>query len=255
MPLESRRPSKMPSQRILILGGTAEALELAALLIEAGHQVVYSLAGVTENPVRPKCEIRNGGFGGVQGLIDYLRLDKIHVVIDATHPFAAVMSHHASDAANAIGLTRLRLERPPWQPLKSDSWHVVVNMAEAVSALPQNARVLVTTGRKNLCGLLSRPDLSGVIRTIEPLAESLPVQWHSLLDRPPYSPEQEIETMRQHDISHLLSKNAGGNATFAKLAAASANGVAVVMIDRPTKPACHTFTNAVDLCEVLPKLF
>lgn len=254
MPLESRRPSKMPSQRILILGGTAEALELAALLIEAGHQVVYSLAGVTENPVRPKCEIRNGGFGGVQGLIDYLRLDKIHVVIDATHPFAAVMSHHASDAANAIGLTRLRLERPPWQPLKSDSWHVVVNMAEAVSALPQNARVLVTTGRKNLCGLLSRPDLSGVIRTIEPLAESLPVQWQSVLDRPPYSLEQETETMRRHEISHLLSKNAGGSATSAKLAAARDVGVAVVMIDRPEKPHGPTFDNVADLVTALQRL-
>ncbi len=241
-------------KRILILGGTGEALELTALLTKAGHHVVYSLAGVTENPVLPKCEIHLGGFGGVLGLIDYLCQGKIQVVIDATHPFAAVISNRASFAANEIGLTLMRLERPTWQPLKSDSWQIVADMPEAVLALPSNARVLVTTGRRNLSGLLSRADLSGVIRTIEPLAESLPMQWHSLLDRPPYLPEQETETLRRHAISHLLSKNAGGSATSAKLVAAREIGVNVVLIDRPAKPACPTFSSPIDLCAALSNL-
>ncbi len=242
------------SKRILILGGTAEALQLAGLLIEAGHQVVYSLAGVTANPVLPRCETRYGGFGGVQGLTDYLREAQVNVLIDATHPFAAVMSQHANAATKEIDLVLLRLERPSWHPMQDDCWTLVSNMAEAVSALPENASVLVTTGRKNLSDLLARPDLRGVIRTIEPLAESLPVQWHSLLDRPPYSLAQETETMRRYCISHLLSKNAGGNSTYAKLAAARAIGVGVVMIDRPVKPACATFTNAIDLCDTLSAL-
>lgn len=242
------------SQRILILGGTGEALELADLLIQAGHHAIYSLAGVTANPVLPSCEIRRGGFGGVEGLIDYLRSAKIQVLVDATHPFAKVMSQHASDASGKLGLPLLRLERPAWQPDERDTWICVANMAEAISALPQNAKVLVTTGRKNLAGLLSRADLSGVIRSIEPLAESLPKQWHGVLDRPPHRVAQENEIMLRHGLTHLMSKNAGGHATSAKLAAARANNITVVMIDRPSKSDCPTFANAIDLLDALPDL-
>lgn len=241
-------------RRILILGGTGEALNLATLLLETGHQVVFSLAGVTENPVLPRCEVRRGGFGGIDGLINYLNEAKIHVLIDATHPFAVVMSQHANAAAIKFGISVLRLERPVWRAIEGDNWTCVANMAEAIPALPENAKILVTTGRKNIFRLLARSDLSGLIRTIEPLAESLPVQWQSVLDRPPYTLEQETETMRRQGISHLLSKNAGGHATSAKLAAARDVGVAVVMIDRPAKPDCPTFANVADLVTALHSL-
>jgi precorrin-6A/cobalt-precorrin-6A reductase len=236
---------------ILILGGTGEALKLAAMLSKADRPVIYSLAGVTENPVLPPCEVRRGGFGGLQGLVAYLRQAKIQVLIDATHPFAVSMSQHASAAAKELGLLLVRLEQLAWQPCENDNWMCVANMEMAVAAIPENARVLVTTGRKNISALLARSDLSGVIRSIEPLLENLPVQWRSIIDRPPFTKEYEMEIMRRHDISHLLSKNAGGTATAAKLAAARDFGIAVVMINRPAKPECPTFASTADILAAL----
>ena len=53
---------------IVILGGTAEARQLAAALVADGVDVVYSLAGRVGSPSLPPSRVRIGGFGGVDGL-------------------------------------------------------------------------------------------------------------------------------------------------------------------------------------------
>ena len=83
--------------RILILGGTTQASQLARAL--AGRDdlsPILSLAGRTQNPLPVPIPSRVGGFGGVDGLVAFLREEKIDVVVDATHPFAAQMSAHAA---------------------------------------------------------------------------------------------------------------------------------------------------------------
>jgi precorrin-6A/cobalt-precorrin-6A reductase len=85
-------------RRVLILAGTNEARVLANRLVADGYDVTSSFAGVTENPILPQGKIRKGGFGGVDGLRRYLDNDKIDVVIDATHSFAAIISRHVVEA-------------------------------------------------------------------------------------------------------------------------------------------------------------
>ena len=232
---------------ILILGGTGEARELAARLVGLGHEVTTSLAGVTTSPILPVGKVRVGGFGGVAGLVDYLQSSQTELLIDATHPFAAQMSAHAHGAAEHIQVPLLRLERPQWQRLDGDNWFEVATMEEAVTALPAQARVMVTTGRKNLEALFERDDLSGVIRVVEPLLGSVPVHWQQILDRPPYHLAQERALFEAERITHLVTKNAGGDSTSAKLEAARSLNLPVIMLRRPTKPACATFASVEDL--------
>ncbi len=230
----------MPSDRILVLAGTTEARALANALVTEGHDLVTSFAGVTREPLLPKGRIHIGGFGGVQGLVDFMRAEAIAHVIDATHPFAAQMSAHAATACVQMSVPLLRLERPAWRMEKGDAWLSAANMEEAVARIPGGSRVLVTTGRKGLASLLTRQDLSGAIRTIEPPAVALPATWQLLLDRPPHAVAAELDLITRERITCLLSKNAGGETTSAKLAAARQSGITVVMIERPAKPPCPT---------------
>ena len=226
----------MPGKRILVLGGTAEARSLADRLADAGRDVVTSLAGVTQTPHLPKGAVRRGGFGGAEGLAAYLRDGGFGVLVDATHPFAAQMSLHAAEAAKACGLPLYRLERPAWEAEAGDLWHGVPDIAAAAAALPAGARVFLTVGRKEAPAFLARADLAGILRMIEAPKEQPPRRWHLILARPPFTIAGEKELLTANRISHLVSKNAGGEETRAKLVAARETKIPVVMIARPAKP-------------------
>jgi precorrin-6A/cobalt-precorrin-6A reductase len=241
----------MPNKRILVLGGTSDANVLVKELLKADFDVVTSFAGVTENPVLPEGEIRVGGFGGEDGLCDYLKAEGFTALADATHPFAAQISRHGFNAATRAGIPYLRLERAAWAPLPADNWISVQNTEAAVAVLPDWARVLLTIGRKEIDAFLARADLSGVARMIEKPPFELPQNWALVLARPPFSVEAERELLAFHKITYLVTKNAGGKLTVAKLMAARAQRIPVVMIERPQKPAVPAFGSAPALVAAL----
>lgn len=226
--------------RILILGGTAEARDLAGLLCEAGYAPVTSLAGITRAPAAIRGETRRGGFGGPDGLARYLEEGGFRALVDATHPFAGVIPQHAKAAALRCGIFLLRLERPAWVKEPGERWTEVADNEAAVQALPPGARVLLTIGRKEVMPFLARPDLSGLARMIEPLQHEAPAAWQVLLTRPPFSLDAELQLLADYFITHLVTKNSGGEETYAKLVAARMRGVEVVMIARPPKPDADT---------------
>lgn len=244
----------MPGKRILILGGTCDARVLASALIAEGFAAVTSLAGVTEQPLLPEGEVRRGGFGGTEGLVGYLKREGVSAVADATHPFAARISAHADLACRAVGLPLMRLERPPWQPTAADRWSMARCIAEAALLVPEGARVLLTIGRKDIQPFLVREDVSGVARMIEPPAVELPPRWRLLLARPPFSRAPELQMMRDHAITCLVTKNAGGSATEAKLVAARDLQIPVIMVQRPLKPAAQSFASAGELAAAAKQL-
>lgn len=238
----------MPDKtRILILGGTGDARMLAEGLVAAGHEVITSLAGVTEHPVLPPGEIRQGGFGGASGLRTYLQSAGIALVIDATHPFAARMSAHAADACRSLNLPLLRFERPQWQPRAGDRWTFVASTEDAARALPSGARVLLTIGRQEVAPFFARPDLSGVARMIEAPPAEPPEKWTILRQRPPFETGAEMALMALTGITHLVTKNSGGSSTQGKLEAARKLSLPVVMIERPVKPPVLSFRTDEDL--------
>ena len=234
-----------------MLGGTSDANILVKELLKSGFDVVTSFAGVTENPVLPAGEIRVGGFGGEDGLHDYLKAERFTALADATHPFAAQISRHGFNAAERAGMPYLRLERAAWTPLPADNWISVQNTEAAVAALPFAARALLTIGRKEIGAFLARGDLSGVARMIEKPAVDLPPNWTLVLARPPFTIDAERELMAFHKTTHLVTKNAGGKLTVAKLIAARAQRIPVVMIERPQKPTAAAFGSASALVAAL----
>lgn len=235
--------------RVLILGGTGEARRLAAALVGRGVDVVTSLAGVTAEPRLPPGEVRRGGFGGAEGLADYLAGAGIGLVVDATHPFAARISRHAVQAAARCNVACLRLERPAWRPEAGDRWVEVADVAGAVAALPRGATALVTIGRKELAAFAGREDLRVIARAIEPPGIALPQGWRLVLARPPFTLEAETALMRQEGVSVLVTKNAGGEATRAKLDAARMLGLTVVMVARPVKLPAETAATVGEMVE------
>ena len=225
--------------KILILGGTEEARQLADQLVLMGHEVVTSYAGKTSEPKLPQGEIRTGGFGGSRGLSDYLLKNNIDRLVDASHPYAVQMATNAVEAARHTGVKLVRLIRPPWKEPHYAFWHHVQNAEEAAAGLPSGARVLLTVGHSGLDAYLARGDCSFVVRTVEPPAKPLPVNAQSLIARPPFFVGGETELMQYEGITHLITKNSGGVQTEAKLKAAEHLRLAVVMIARPTLPEAH----------------
>lgn len=226
--------------KVLILGGTAEARDMASLLCDAGYAPMTSLAGLTRKPAAIRGETRLGGFGGPEGLARFLREGGFRALVDATHPFAAVIPHHAKEAAEHCQVPLIRLERPAWRREQGERWTEVPDNEAALRALPSGARVLLTIGRKEVMPFLARADISGVARMIEPLAGGLTAAWQLLLARPPFGLDAEMQLMDAHAITHLVTKNSGGEETRAKLTAARMRGVEVVMIQRPQKPSAYT---------------
>lgn len=219
--------------KILILGGTAEARQLANRLVALGHEVITSLAGRTQDPILPEGGLRMGRFGGIPGLCAYLRTAGIEHLVDATHPYAGQISRNAVVAAEATGIGLVRYMRPPWEARPGQSWTIVESAQEAASALPRHANVLLTTGHAGLETYLERGDCRFHVRVIEAPDFTLPPHAELVLTRPPYRLEAEMALMRRHDITHLVSKNSGGGQVAAKLEAAQHLGIKVIMIARP----------------------
>jgi len=233
------------SRRLLILGGTGEAVALAGDLAarRPDLHVVTSLAGATRAPVRPAGAVRIGGFGGSEGLATYLRSEAIDALVDATHPFAATMAQHAALAAARTGTPRLKLLRPMWPRLPDDRWIEVDDATGAAAALVGLGvrRVLLTLGGRDLGAFAGLDGIAFVVRLIEPPAEPLPLgRAELLLARGPFDEAAERALMADRAIEALVTKAAGGEATAAKLAAARALALPVVMIRRPPPPAGET---------------
>lgn len=220
--------------RVLLLGGTAEARDLAAVLVEDGVDVVSSLAGRVQRPRLPAGETRLGGFGGVAGLQE--ALGGYDVVVDATHPFAATISRSATTACAAAGTPLLRLARPSWSGLDR-AWRWVGSTEEAASVVARAGSVFLTTGRQSLRGFLPLLEQTRVLaRVVDPIEWDPPATWTVLLARGPYTLGGELSLMRAHRVDVLVTKDSGGDLTRAKLDAADELGLPVVVVRRPAAP-------------------
>jgi precorrin-6A/cobalt-precorrin-6A reductase len=225
-------------QRILVLGGTGEARELAARLHADGLPVVSSLAGRVSRPALPVGEVRVGGFGGPVGLATYLDEARIAAVVDATHPFAARISASAARAAELTGVPLIRLQRPGWREHPdAGRWTWVADSAAARVAAATARRPFLTTGRQSLPDFLAWADRDVLARVVDPPDLPLPGRWTVLLARGPYEREAERALMAEHRVDCLLTKDSGGPLTAAKLDAAADLGLPVVVIERPPPPA------------------
>jgi precorrin-6A/cobalt-precorrin-6A reductase len=237
--------------RILILGGTAEARQLAGRLAgRAGLEITLSLAGRTAKPATQPVPIRVGGFGGAEGLANYLDGERIDALIDATHPYANVISANAIAAARRSGVQLVALRRPPWIKVAGDRWIEASDVREAVRALGQTPRrVFVALGRNELAPFHDAPQHYYLIRSVDPVDPPLPLPHVGYVTgRGPFGEADDNALMTEHRIDVVIAKNSGGPATYGKIAAARALGIEVIMLRRPPAPdgaAVETIEDAI----------
>ena len=134
----------------------------------ADLDIVVSLAGRTKSPAPQPVPVRSGGFGGVAGLAEYLRKEGIDVLIDATHPYADIISANATEAARQSGVPLIALRRAPWRAFAGDRWSEATDIADALRRLGERPRrIFVTLGRTELAPLTTAPQHFYLIRSID----------------------------------------------------------------------------------------
>ncbi len=228
---------------ILVLGGTGDAHQIAMGLQGAGIDFVVSLAGATRKPVERSYATRIGGFGGADGLAEYLGKREITGLIDATHPFAANISRSAVEAAGVAGVPLIRFVRPEWD---ASGFRCVPDLDAAARALPSSARAFLTVGGKSLGPFVHRSDVWFLFRGVDPMENPF-IQGEALVQRPPFTLESEVALMTAQRITHLVSKNSGGTQTRAKIDAATQLGISVIMVERPVLPVIENASTVSDI--------
>lgn len=243
--------------RVLILGGTGDASQLAIKASTlAGIEVIVSLAGRTRQPALIATQTRIGGFGGTSGLVAYLQNNAIDLLIDATHPYAAKISLNAATAAQLCGIPHLILVRPAWRSTQGDRWIEVDNIEAAAAILSDwTKRVFLTIGRQELSTFSHLENIWFLMRTIDPPAPDTSIpKGQLLLERGPFSLADERKLLKQYQIEAIVSKNSGGDATSAKIIAARELGLPVVMVKRPSMPEGDRVFDVESALEWLIKL-
>ena len=204
----------------------------------ADLEIVVSLAGRTKSPAPQPVPVRAGGFGGAAGLANYLRNERIDALIDATHPYANIISANAAAAARQAGVAMIALRRPPWRAVAGDRWSEAIDVVDAVRRLGERPRrVFVTLGRTELAALATAPQHFYLIRSVDPVEPPLPLpRVRYITERGPFSAADDRALMSTHVIDAVIAKNSGGSASYGKIAAARALGIEVIMLRRPAPP-------------------
>ena len=238
---------------VLVLGGTAEARELAAALDrDPQTRVISTLAGRVVRPRLPAGEVRIGGFGGADGLARYLQDEQIGAVVDATHPFAERMSASAYSACERAGVPLVRVERPPFAQAADDDWRRVATLDEAARLIPTvGRRVFLTTGRQGLAAFAGVDDAFFLVRCVDPPRAPLPRHHELLLRRGPFTLDGELKLIDRHRLDVLVTKDSGGEHTQAKIDAARMRRLPVIVVARPARPGGRAIPTVADAGEAL----
>ncbi|KZL16099.1 Precorrin-6A reductase [Pseudovibrio sp. Ad26] len=221
--------------KILVLAGTQEARKLIGVLVaNTEYEVIASLAGVTKNPADLSVTILTGGFGGADGLSNYLQTQGIAAVVDATHPYAAQISCNAVEATRHLAIPLLRFERAAWEQANDDIWYSADNVEESLSLIPPNAKVFFAASAKIAAPLKQRPDLTFVIRTLKRPSDSEMLPNAEYIEGLPNENWlEEAEFFKVLKVDWLISKNSGGSASYGKVKAARELQIPVAMLKRP----------------------
>ncbi|TNC50450.1 cobalt-precorrin-6A reductase [Rubellimicrobium rubrum] len=242
--------------RLLLLAGTSEARQLAAILAAEGFPAIASLAGATRTPAPLALPTRHAGFGGMEGFEAFVVDQRIGAVIDATHPFAARITQRTHDVCVRMGVPLLRLERPAWVPRDGDRWTYLGDEAQGIERIPEAAVVFLATGRQSLSAWTGLRAGQVYLRVIDRPAEPFPLPGSFVTGRPPFDLAAETELFERLGVTHLVAKDSGSAEARPKLEAARNLGIEVLILGRPARPSSllvvETVEQAADWARRLP---
>lgn len=254
--------------KILILGGTSDAISIAQSLIKSQHEVTYSIAGIVRQPDLD-CRVLSGGFrvqqtvngekhfdNGVEGLQWHLEKEAYDLVVDATHPYAVQISENTVVSAKNVGVPVWRYLRTPWKKLAEDDWLEFDSMKEIISQIEPYQKPFFTVGREVFSNVdLRAPNQKWLVRSAGVETANIP-DITELKEIGPFKLEHELALFKSHGVDVLISKNSGGEAVAAKLEAARLLDIPVFLLNRPVKaPADLSFATTQDLIEQINTSF
>ncbi|SMX31416.1 cobalt-precorrin-6A reductase [Octadecabacter ascidiaceicola] len=229
---------------VLLLAGTSEAKRIAWGLTDTGIKVIASLAGATRSPEPMPIPTRIGGFGGEEGFRAFVNAKGVSAVLDATHPFAEHISNRTARVCSELGLPYAQLVRPVWTPETGDNWTAIDAPTDAAALIPEDAVVFLATGRQTLADYADLEGRRVLCRLIDPPTAPFPFEGGEfVIGRPPFSPRSEAQLFQALGVTHLVVKNAGGEGGRAKLDAARALNIPVLMLKRPAMLAGTQLSN------------
>lgn len=163
------------------------------------------------------------------------------LVVDATHPYASVVTENICTACRRCGLTYLRLLRSS-TALPQDCIFAE-DIQEAVEALnATEGNILLTTGSKELQKFISIRDFADrVYARVLPMEDSLRLcdeagvkKAHIIAMQGPFSVEMNVATLSAVNAKYMVTKDTGTAGGFdEKIAAARQAGATLVVIGRP----------------------
>lgn len=229
---------------LLVLAGTSDARH--ALTALRGGKVRGSLAGVTRAPGDLGVPTRVGGFGGEAGFETYLRAEKIDAVLDMTHPYTRAMPHRSARICAALGVPYLRYLRAPWDRQNGDIWTDITGPQDV--DLPQEAVAVIFLATGGLSQDRWTPLKRHTVwaRRVDDVG---PAPWPKggyVVGPPGRTRAAEIALLKDKGITHMIAKNSGGPAGYAKIEAARALGIPVYMLARPKGPDAEVTSDLDD---------
>ena len=235
---------------ILLLAGTADGREIAARLSSAGHRLIACTATgyggrLLENS--STAEIISGRLGAIE-LVELIRNRKIRLVVDATHPYAEEVTINAGRACAVTATKYIRYQRPALAMPVSPLIHLVQGYPQAADKAVElaNQSIFLASGVKTLATFVTAvrtagkkltvriiPDPEGLRRCLELGIEPKDI----VAMQGPFSVDLNKQLLIHYRADVLVTKESGtAGGTDAKLEAALALAIPVVLIKRPPVP-------------------
>ena len=266
----------MNGMHVFLFGGTTEGRKIAEAIAEVNREwvahgdaaacdvseasslpisaevYVATAYGASLLPAGPGISVHVGRLDAAEMTALFGEAPAPLLVIDATHPYAAVVSENILSACAAAGVRCLRVEREnagveeTTASPEGAALHWVDSIEEAAAWLAVQSthrpNILITTGSKELAPYTQIPDFAErcyvrALPTVEALEKCQALGFrreHLILMQGPFSEEMNVAQLRYADAGYLVTKASGETGGFPeKCEAALALGVEVVCIGRP----------------------
>lgn len=233
-------------ERILIFSGTTEGRELSSYLEKHGVETYVSVA--TE--YGKECAGYGEHLHVMMGRMDqnvmriFMKEHQITMVIDATHPFASVVTANIKAACEMENISYIRCVRENSNYVEIEEDMIFTeSIQEAVAYLAETeGKILIATGSKELDAYTALKDYqercyARVLSTLESVQKSIALGFvgaHLIAMQGPFSREMNEATLRQVNASWFVTKESGQTGGYEeKILAARNAGAKLVVIKRP----------------------
>ena len=246
---------------ILIFGGTSEGRRLAELL--SANHIKCSICVATEYgekllPSSDYIDVKSGRMD-LEEIKQYLFANSFSHVIDATHPYASIISNNAKTACEYYGINYIRLIRNKSDKEYTASENIITvkNINQAAALLNDTeGNIFLTTGSKELIPFCKQiNDTNRIIARVLPTAAALDVCSNAglcgkqiIAMQGPFSKEINLAMFKQTNARYLVTKDGGNAGGFSeKITAATEAGITVILIERPVAEEGYSINEILDM--------